>query len=462
MADTAHPFRSRTASAFFSLAGALFVALSNVATAGAQCNQVCSQNTSNTFFGDIAGAGTTGSGNSALGFGALSGNTSGNFNTAFGSNSLASDTTGANNTATGTFSLEFNSTGSNNTATGTFVLFENTEGSNNTATGYETLLSNTTGSNNTATGYQALFKNTDDDNTADGMQALQQNTTCFNNAASGSNSMRGNVGGYGNVANGAYSLFANTSGFRNTALGAAALYSNTTGNYNIAVGYFAGKFLGTGSNNIDIGSNGAAADANTIRIGDQATQTATYIAGIGGSAVIGADVVVDGTGRLGVIASSARYKKDVKDMGKTSEGLMKLRPVTFRYKDDERGTKQYGLVAEEVERVYPELVVYDANGKVESVRYSMLTSMLLNELQKQAAKALSQEREVQPQAQTIKQQVEQIAKLSAQFASAQLQIAELNARDATMRAAFEGRLLALEQTMRTRNGGRTLARALDQ
>ena len=145
----------------------------------------------------------------------------------------------------------------------------------------------------------------------------------------------------------------------------------------------------------------------------------------------GADVVVNSTGKLGIVASSARYKRDIKDMGATSDGVLKLRPVTFRYRNDERGVAQYGLVAEEVEKVYPELVTYGADGKLEAVRYSMLTSMLLNEVQKQAR---------------------QIAQLEARH-ERELQ---------EMRAAFEGRLSTIEQAMRTHDGNRTLATALDK
>src|SRR5262249_13097778 len=191
-----------------------------------------------------------------------------------------------------------------------------------------------------------------------------------------------NSTGQNNTADGFQALYSNTTGLSNTGVGLSALAHNTTGNYNIAVGASAGSNITTGSSNIEIGNAGAAGDTSTIRIGT--SQTATYIAGISGRAVTGADVVVDGMGKLGVVASSARYKRDIRDMGTTSNALMKLRPVTFRYKSDERGATQYGLIAEEVQRVYPELVMFDADGKVETVRYSMLISMLLNELQKQS------------------------------------------------------------------------------
>src|SRR5262249_48413327 len=172
---------------------------------------------------------------------------------------------------------------------------------------------------------------------------------------------------------------------------------------NIAIGYQAGYNL-TGDNNIEIGNLGAATDTNTIRVGKQGTQTATYIAGIAGSAVSGSDVVVNNSGRLGIVASSARYKRDIHDMGESSDALMKLHPVTFHYRDEGERTIQYGLIAEEVAPVYPELVVRDTEGRVESVRYSMLTSMLLNELQKQ-------DRKNRQQAEKVAQLEERLARL---------------------------------------------------
>ena len=163
-----------------------------------------------------------------------------------------------------------------------------------------------------------------------------------------------------------------------------------------------------------------------------------FIAGITTSSVTGADVVVNGSGRLGVVTSSARYKRDINDMGASTDQLLKLRPVTFRYKDDPQAIKQYGLVAEEVAKVYPELVVHDEDGKVQSVRYSMLTSMLLNELQKEAR--------------VNQQQAELIERLNSRIAqhkvSTEQRVARLEAereKDAAKRAALEARLASLEE-----------------
>src|SRR5260221_1924023 len=129
---------------------------------------------------------------------------------------------------------------------------------------------------------------------------------------------------------------------------------------------------------------------------------------------------------MGVVVSSARYKRDIREMGNSTDSLMKLRPVTFVYKGDHEGVKQYGLVAEEVEQVYPELVVHDADGKIQSVRYSMLTSMLLNELQKQVK--------------ANRQQAEQIDRLNKQ-------LADLKAGHDLQRTSFEERLTTLEDAM---------------
>jgi hypothetical protein len=196
---------------------------------------------------------------------------------------------------------------------------------------------------------------------------------------------------------------------------------NTTGSNNIGLGFDAGFNLTTGSNDIDIGSVGATAESNTIRIGAQGAQSRAYMAGISGSAVSGSAVsgsavVVNGAGQLGIVVSSARYKRDIHDMREASARLMKLRPVTFRYKNDPEGIRQYGLVAEEVARVYPELVTYGADGKVETVNYLTLTSMLLNELQKRTAENQYQAAENRLQAAQLTTQARQIAALSRQLA----------------------------------------------
>jgi endosialidase-like protein len=172
--------------------------------------------------------------------------------------------------------------------------------------------------------------------------------------------------------------------FAKSASGWEALQNNTTGSNNIAVGLQGGLHLTTGSNNIDIGSTGVAAESDTIRIG-AATQKATFIAGIFGTAVTGSAVVVSSTGKLGVTVSSERYKTAIAPLGTNTEKLQLLRPVSFHLKTDPNGVVQYGLIAEEVNEVYPELVIRDEKGRIDGVRYDELAPMLLNEMQKRNA-----------------------------------------------------------------------------
>jgi len=353
-------------------------------------------------------------------------------NTAFGNSTLQATTSGYGNTAIGGQALNLNTTGNDNTAIGILALFSNNGGSN-TASGAYALEYNTTGGDNTAIGAYALFSNTGanaggGDNTAIGADALYNNI------------------GSSNTAIGRDALYENIGGDENTAIGKYALYY-TYGSNNIALGYNAGSDLTySASNNIDIGSAGTAADSGTIRIGINGQQSAAYIQGVF-TKNIGkdyGDVYISNLGQLGTKKSSARYKRDIHDMGDASAKLMKLRPVTFRYKEDPTGTIQYGLVAEEVERVYPELVSYGADGKVETVHYSDLPGMLLNELQKQA-------HEMQKQAGENARQARQIAELKADLD-----------RDRAQRTAFEARLSALEQTTQARNGGRKLAAAFNR
>jgi hypothetical protein len=265
--------------------------------------------------------------------------------------------------------------------------FSNTVGSENTAIGFNVLYSNTSGNANTANGAYALQSNTTgNDNTANVFHALSRNTTGTKNTANGVATLQHNTTGSDNAANGNGALLANTTGNNNTAHGVNALISNTTGNSNIALGVSAGVNLTTGSNNIDIGNGGVAGEANTIRIGIEGTQTATFIAGIANATVTGSAVYIDTTtGQLGLLSSSERFKDGIEPMGKASEALLSLRPVTFRYKKniDPKGAPQFGLVAEQVEKVNPDLVVRDKEGKPYSVRYDAVNAMLLNEFLKE-------------------------------------------------------------------------------
>jgi Chaperone of endosialidase len=317
-----------------------------------------------------------------------------NFNTAEGDFALYHLTSGGLNTAIGYQALYENDIGSYNTAIGEDALYANTTGNNNTSCGFDALLSNN-GDNNTASGFEALFtNNTGFNNTASGYQALLDNTGGFNNSANGVSALLSNTTGFANTADGFTALQNNTTGNSNTAAGDGALASNTTGSRNIAVGISAGINLTTGSNNIDIGAPGVAAEANTIRIGKSGTQKKTFIAGIRGVTVAsGVGVVVGSTGQLGTVVSSARFKEAIKPMDKASEAILALKPVTFRYKHelDPDSIPQFGLVAEDVEKVNPDLVARDAEGKPYTVRYEAVNAMLLNEFLKEHRKNEEQE-----------------------------------------------------------------------
>jgi hypothetical protein len=378
--------------------------------------------------------------NTAEGFDALFSLSTGFSNTAIGSSVLYSDTTGSDNTGTGVGALFLNQTGSsntangvqalyhnnadNNTANGVHALFNNTTGTQNTATGLNALESNTTASNNTANGVSALQNNTTgNDNTANGVGALQNNTTGGNNTANGEDALFFNTTGNDNTANGVFVLLHNTTGSLNTANGFQALL-NSTGSNNIALGSSAGINLTNGSNNIDIGNAGVAGESSTIRVGTKGTHTNTFIAGINGVTVAGGvGVIIDANGHLGTKTSSARFKEAIKPMDKASEAILALQPVTFRYKHelDPEGVPQFGLVAEQVEKVNPDLVARDEQGEVYTVRYEAVNAMLLNEFLKEHSKVQEQEKTIaelksgmETLTATLKEQASQIQKVSAE------------------------------------------------
>src|SRR5437899_3795578 len=276
------------------------------------------------------------------------------------------------------------------------ALSSNTIGTGNTAIGWRSLFSNTDASFSTGVGGGALSLNTGDSNTAVGTAALLLNTVGSQNVAVGTDALVFNDSGSDNAAIAFFASFENTTGGINTAIGGFALSNNTTGFNNIALGFAAGDLLTTGDDNIDIGNEGVADEAGTVRIGTDGTQTRTFIAGISGVVVSGAGVVVNASGQLGVAASSARFKDEIKPMEKASEVVLALQPVTFRYKkeiDPER-TPQFGLVAEQVAKVSPDLLIQDAYGKLHTVCIIAVNAMLLNEF-------LKEHREVQQQKATI-------------------------------------------------------------
>ena len=334
-----------------------------------------------------------------------------NFTTAEGCDALKLLTTGLGDTAVGWRALSSNSSGNFNTAIGVGALALNNADSN-TAVGAVALLSNTTGIQNTAVGTRALFTNTDAiDNTAIGYDALQNNIA------------------EGNTAVGDEALLHNTTGSGNTGIGAGVLSANTSGTENIALGDGAGGFLTTGSNNIEIGNIGAASDSNTIRIGNSSVQTATFIAGISGQVSSGGVAVfVDGNGKLGTNTSSARFKDQIKPMDNVSEAILALKPVTFRYKRelDPQRIPQFGLVAEQVEKVNPDLVARDKEGKAYTVRYEAVNAMLLNEFLKEHQTVQELRSNVAKQETTIARQQNQIDALTAglEKVSAQLEVSK--------------------------------------
>jgi len=344
---------------------------------------------------------TTGAANTAVGWSALLTNAAGNFNTATGAGALLFSTAD-DNTAFGAAALLLNTTGMDNTAVGAAALSNNTMGQDNTATGAFALLLNTTGDSNTANGFDALFDNTTgNENTADGFGALDHNTTGNENTAIGSSALQSNVDGHNNTAVGLLALGANINGNSNTAVGWNALASNTAGLNNIAIGAVSAGNVVTANNVICIGTNITGEDISN----------SCYIANIfNATSVNGIAVLVNSNGRLGTTTSSRRFKEEIKPMDQVSEALFALKPVSFHYKKeiDPAATSQLGLVAEEVEKVNPDLIVRDKEGKPYSVRYDQVNAMLLNEF-------LKEHRKVEKLEATVADLATELRKISAQI-----------------------------------------------
>jgi trimeric autotransporter adhesin len=418
--------RSVLFTAALAVAGSAFGQTPTCAAPG--CNSITSDSYGNTGAGSSALASVDGASgglyNTATGDAALANNTTGTYDTATGNAALLTNTTGSYNTATGTAALYYN-TASNNTATGYSALGFNTTGTDNTATGYNALVYNTTGSRNNASGEGALANNsTANDNNAMGVNALTDNTVGTLNNAMGNYALEYNTTGNNNNAVGYGAMLHNTTGSDNSAQGYESLASNTTGNLNIAIGYKAGFSQTSGNQNIYLGNTGVAAESNVIRIGSSSgvsIQSAAFIAGISGNIQTGGTVVVTASGQLGVASSSRRYKQDIEPLGDVSDRIYDLRPVKFRYiKPDEQGQKpvQFGLIAEEVADVLPEVVYRNTEGKVEGVRYDELTPMLV---------ALAQQQQAEIAA--LKQQYAEMLALKSEM---QTELTELRARDTTV------------------------------
>jgi len=293
-----------------------------------------------------------------------------------------------------------------NTAVGDQALVNNT-GSRNTATGFHSLISNTTGNANTANGTLALLSNTTGSfNTAVGDSALASNTTGRDNTADGIGALGNNITGTSNMATGVFALGSNTTGDQNTATGVSALVNNTTGSFNTALGSEAGRDQTTGSGNVYIGRS---------VVGIAGESDKTYIRNINITALDGAAVTVDvNSGLLGHATSSRRYKEEIKAMDKASEALYQLKPVTFHYKKEINRTQalSFGLIAEEVAEVNPDLIVRDSAGKPETVRYEGVNAMLLNEFLKEHRTVQEQQKEIDVLRAELKEQRALIQKVS--------------------------------------------------
>jgi hypothetical protein len=341
-----------------------------------------------------------------------------NFTTAEGCNALKSLTTGAANTGVGWYSLFSTTTGTGNTGVGAGALALN-QADNNTAVGGGALFLNTTGAENSAVGANALVHNADgSDNNAVGTNALFNNVSGNFNNAHGRDALLNSTGDQNN-AMGDDAMFFNTTGSFNTAVGDDALDNNVDGNSNIAIGDEAGTGLGPSvSNCIAIGAPGAGSFAvldNTCFIGsifdepvsDPGTQEAVF---------------VDQFNVVGIISSSRRYKHDIRPMDKASEAILALKPVTFKYNSDKKGTPQYGLVAEDVAQVNPDLVARNKNGEISTVHYEQVNAMLLNEFLKEHKKVeelqvtvAQQQKGMEVLTAQLKEQAAQIQKVSAQL-----------------------------------------------
>jgi hypothetical protein len=287
----------------------------------------------------------------------------------------------------------------------------NTTGGNNTATGQGALFDNSTGGNNTAIGISALFFNGGSGNTAIGAFALEGGMFVGagnGNTATGYLALLNNTGN--NAATGAGALFSNTTGVADTAIGSNALATNTTGSGNVALGAFAGNSVTTANDVICIGAS----------VSGENVSASCYIGSIFGQlSSEGTGVFINSVGKLGTTTSSRRFKEDIKPMKRASEALFALKPVAFRYKKkiDPKGTPQFGLVAEEVEKVNPDLIVRDKEGKPYSVRYDQVNAMLLNEFLKEHKAFVEEHR-------TVEELKKEVAALTAglQKVSAQLEV----------------------------------------
>ncbi len=359
---------------------------------------------------------TTGAGNTGVGWFALFSAGASNFNTGIGGGALVLNT-GDSNTAVGAAALLLNTTGENNTAVGTDALVFNAVGFNNTAVGFFALENNTSsgntglGSGDTTVGVLSLSANIHGDlNTAVGLAALQ-NTVNSDNTAVGAGALSLNTIGAGNTAVGHSALHDDVIGGSNTAIGSGALEHALAG-FNIGVGPNAGSAVVNSHDVICIGSPGAEVNDSCF-IGN--------IRGVTTDLNDAVAVLIDSAGQLGTMSSSQRFKKDIKPMETTSDSILSLKPVTFHYKSDKSNTPQFGLIAEEVAKVNPNLVVHDKDGQIYTVRYEAVNAMLLNEF-------LKEHKKVQDLEGTVAQQQKGMEVLTAQLREQAAQIQKVSAQ----------------------------------
>jgi len=327
---------------------------------------------------------------------------------------ISSDNTGVGASALGSLT-----TGRYNTAVGGISAFGLQTGSYNTAVGYGTMFPASSGAENAALGYNALADlTTGIGNVAAGSGALGNETTGSFNVAAGWGALAVHAGGDSNTAIGRRALIAYPTGAFNTAIGVDALLNLTSGNQNTAVGVSAGNQLGSGSLNLYLGNEGAVSESNTIRLGSGLWHTRLFLGATRGVTTglnNAVNVVIDSNGQLGTISSSRRTKEDILPLGDAGLKVQQLRPVRFRYiQPFADGTKpmQYGLIAEDVAGVLPELVAYGADGRPETVKYHVLPTLLLSEVQRL-------ERERQSFAARLDSQTRELAELRAAVSALQ-------------------------------------------
>lgn len=367
----------------------------------------------------------------AEGCNALSLLTTGAANTAIGWRSLFSASTASFNTGVGAGALALNN-GESNTAVGAAALLLNTTGSQNVAVGTAALVFNSAGEDNTAVGAFALNNNTSNQNTAFGSNALFTNTIGIANTAVGAFALASNTGGQTNTAVGVHALSANTIANNNIAVGDSALVANTTGGGNTAIGSTALANSATGSGNVALGNNSGAnvnTASNVVCIASvgKDVNNSCFIGSIHGVQTQNGNaipVLIDSDNQLGTLSSSRRFKKDIEVMTKDSEAILALKPVRFHYKTDKTNTPQFGLIAEEVANVNPDLVVRDENGEVYTVRYEAVNAMLLNEFLKEHNAFLEEQKKVQKLeaalaavSERLKEQDAKIERVSARIAT---------------------------------------------